>query len=436
MFFTFTVSAKDENTKLSSMKAQRIEELLSLPHLNSLKDMAKGFKIPDRKAPPISMEEVRTTANKLKEGDGVIITLRPEKKRMANEPEPYSLVTGVVINEVDPTSDKKYHHVAWLHVISGPDWLPTNVKLALPQDGSLNGGDTPFEYGTPVVVLERGPSEPHESERKIVFSSYPEDDDDQMTTTSSTGTATYLQGNIATFLNGMNPEGSSTEDGEEAPGWKLLTHCPLAVSEARKLQLEVFLTQTFTGLGADPQDKANVISSLEAVKLSISLYIQSNGRLMEVPEWKKALRKHIIVLRSWYHQRHAPGVRKELARQFVTNYQTDPWPKWVTANEFEVYARNQAAQSRGALSYWAEEKRKDKDEDRKKGLQDVRTPRQAPQRMRQKQPPEALHLDAQAKDSSVPKTPIPSGGKIPGGKPDKPGGKPGGKKDKDTKEDF
>jgi len=362
-----------------STKAQRLQEILALPHLKALPEAAVKMPVPDASVDPKNIETIRSTANLLKIGDGVVIMLRPgaEKSRPSKDPNKYSVVTGVCIQSVDPQSDKKYHHVAWIHVLTGPSWIPRDKPLALPQDGSLQAGDSMFEYGAPILVIEgpkpettkRSPEQDSSGpEPKVVFSCLPEDDDDlhSMTTGSESPSETFLQGNIATFMNGLNPEGGIMKDGQDAPGWKLLVQCPPTIAEVRRLQLEVFLTQTFTGLGVDPQDKAMVTASLEALKLNIHLYMQSQGSLLEVPEWKAALHKHIVILRSWHHQKMSPNVRKELARQFISNFQTDPWPEWVTNNEFETYARNHMSQARTPLTFYTEEERKRKDTERRR----------------------------------------------------------------------
>jgi len=356
--------------------AQRLTELSQLPHLKALAEVASKLQIPAANAPPKSLEDIRATAQNLKVGDGVVVVLRAEKIKLATAVNSFSIVRGVVAKAVNPTSDKPWHHVAWLLVMEGPDWIPKGAMLALPQDGSLSPGDTPMEYG-PLVVIEAPKSvdaalvesSGTEAERKsIVFSTLPDDDEGDVVDTDEASTDskahTFLQGNIATFMNGLNPEGGTMKDGREAPGWKLLVHCPPAVAEARRLQLEVFITQTFSGLGVDPQDKAMVTASIEALKLNIQLYIQAPG-LLEVAEWKAALHKHIVVLRSWYYQRHHANVRKEVARQLVTNFQTDPWPEWVIANEFEYFARNHAVQTRTPLTLYTDEDKKRKEAERK-----------------------------------------------------------------------
>ena len=87
-----------------------------------------------------------------------MLLLGTAKTRPSKDPGKYSVFTRVFNQAVDPQSEKKYHHGAWIHVITGSSRIPRGKPLALPQDGGLQAGDSLFECGAPVLVVEGPPT--------------------------------------------------------------------------------------------------------------------------------------------------------------------------------------------------------------------------------------------------------------------------------------
>jgi len=337
----------------------KLLELKQGAHLASISTEAKKVKIPEPTARPKLNDEVLAVSRNLKRGDGLILVMRFEKSKSASAPENYDVVQGVVATPVNSESSSRFDHVAWMYVIDGPPWIPKDRLIALPQDGSLQAGDTHLEYytievlKTPEVVppvTGNAPTEKH----ALVFATRPDDEDDSssiVTSVINREDRETLQGNIATIMNAMNPEGVKNKEGRDAPGWKLLIQCPPAVSELRAMHLKLFIDQTFTGLGVDERDKADVRNAIAHMKLAVSQYVDTDGGILNHDDTKAVLKKHIVILHAWWRTKNN-GLRKEVARKQIQNFSSDPWPDFVVHNEFETYAREHALKDRDRLTLY------------------------------------------------------------------------------------
>jgi len=130
-----------------------------------------------------------------------------------------------------------------------------------------------------------------------------------------------------------------------------LYNAPPAVSELRAMHLKLFIDQTFTGLGVDERDKADVRNAIAHVKLAVSQYVDTDGGILNHDDTKAVLKKHIVILHAWWRTKNN-GLRKEVARKQIQNFSSDPWPNFVVHNEFETYTREHALKDRDRLTLY------------------------------------------------------------------------------------